>query len=825
MLNTDVFVEQLTQVYGLSNGVKVDRIQPNCEVCVDDILCSTGFEYRIGQQSFFFNLRHNPNLIEDIRRSELIDSNVQEAVWTVLDFLEGRYKVMRSILSRNASDSWYCAVCLALDYACGLDGERDEIEAVSLLDHNIPKLLEDTTGDVKLKAWGLFTFQKLKDLDSDVRKRYLELVTQWDDTNAEYAFEYAATLQLETLEHNKETALHYYRKAAELDKTNAEYAYNYARYIHKYVGDRQASMSYYERAANLSRNAKYAYDYACLLSGSRREQEAFAYYKKAAETLGYGEDFAFPSDAADCAFKYASLLSERGDFDDAFLYYKKAAEWDVYDARYAFRYATLLSERDDNSTALLYYERAAKLDLNNAEYAFRYATIMYECYEDADLALPYYERAAEIDTKNAEYAYKFAMVLENEKYDRDKALLYYKRASELDKDNAEYAYEYGKLLYYDNNLDEAIQVLIRAASLSVINSQEKECYYTTLAEALYYNREIENALVFYEKAATMEEKGGETSYWYAHLLSQRGDNEKAIPFYKKSVELDKENSKYAHECADALKETGRKDESLLYYKLASLLDMDNFEYAVEAANMFLYCGDEDSALSHLGKAADLEDNCEYEYSYKYANLLFKRGERRRALTYFEKAAKQDYDPAMLMTGISYALGYHISDDGEFGADMKTALMWLERSTSDERHAYISYLRGNSMTPDEMIAVHTPGAICKFGISQFWLSKAYFLKGLQARNQLFDDNQAMAHFSTALKECILCNMGLLFSKWPDALSWFYNNHFYSDGKSLMARFYEDVKKNSGEISYYIDLIKAKEAQQKKKSGFLGSLFSK
>ena len=215
MLDTIQFAREMKRVLGLPASHNVDIEKPICKLSTDEVLSPDGFDLRIGQRVFHFNLKQNESLNSFILVSSCILQETKNEVNAVLKFTRGEYKGTRTIFEKGKNRSNYCRVCLGIDYYLGLDGTPTfKKDAISVLQKNETDELAYIK-DRKLRARAVSLIGKF---DEQKRSKYYKLAADIDCENADYSREYASFL----FNKNRRLDAHpYYEHAADLGDIEA----------------------------------------------------------------------------------------------------------------------------------------------------------------------------------------------------------------------------------------------------------------------------------------------------------------------------------------------------------------------------------------------------------------------------------------------------------------------------------------------------------------------------------------------------------------------------------------------------------------------------
>ncbi len=136
MISRAEFVTEIKNALDLPESYKIDITEPICSVTTDEMLDPDGFDWKLGEQVFHFNLRNNSNLIDDFQKSpfaSFIPEKTRDEIIAILNCENNCFKGMRTSLKRGSFTSRLCRYYLALDYFFGKDGDVDEEKSISLL--------------------------------------------------------------------------------------------------------------------------------------------------------------------------------------------------------------------------------------------------------------------------------------------------------------------------------------------------------------------------------------------------------------------------------------------------------------------------------------------------------------------------------------------------------------------------------------------------------------------------------------------------------------------------------------------------------------------
>ena len=114
----------------------VDIKDTVCSVTTDDILNPDGFDLKLGEQVFHFNMRNNPKLTDIVNAISPvggIPNHIYDECFAVLNCENNNYKGFREILEEGSAKSRDCRYYSACDFYSGKDGGVDGNKAFQLL--------------------------------------------------------------------------------------------------------------------------------------------------------------------------------------------------------------------------------------------------------------------------------------------------------------------------------------------------------------------------------------------------------------------------------------------------------------------------------------------------------------------------------------------------------------------------------------------------------------------------------------------------------------------------------------------------------------------
>jgi tetratricopeptide (TPR) repeat protein len=190
----------------------------------------------------------------------------------------------------------------------------------------------------------------------------------------------------------------------------------------------------------------------------------------------------------------------------------------------------------------------------------------------------------------------------------------YKRLASMT-ENEKYYSKAGKILYDLNNIDEAMVYLQRAAGLK---SEEAETY-ANLAGCFVIKNDLSNASLMFEEALKLDSTNAEYFYTLGKIYSKQRNTSKAISNYKRACEFDSIKTDYIFDLVDELEKANLKKEASVYLEKLKMSDSDNPLVLLRASRYQAEDSKIDEAFASISKALKLAPGNK-EIKEKYAEI-------------------------------------------------------------------------------------------------------------------------------------------------------------------------------------------------------------
>lgn len=162
----------------------------------------------------------------------------------------------------------------------------------------------------------------------------------------------------------------------------------------------------------------------------------------------------------------------------------------------------------------------------------------------------------------------------------------------------------GRILYELNNIEDAMIYLQRAASL---NSTDAETY-STLAECYALKSDWSNASLTLENALALDSTNAANFYTLGKIYSKQKNTLKAIENFKKACQFDSIKTDYILDLIDELEKANLRKDASIYLDKLTKTDSDNPLVLLRAAKYQFDENKVDEAFATISKALKLAPN-------------------------------------------------------------------------------------------------------------------------------------------------------------------------------------------------------------------------
>ena len=148
-------------------------------------------------------------------------------------------------------------------------------------------------------------------------------------------------------------------------------------------------------------------------------------------------------------------------------------------------------------------------------------------------------------------------------------------------------------------------------SQSLEQEPNKAVFLYDYALVLQKQRNLNEAIVFYEKALAVDGSLSQAHNNWANILAEQGNMEEAERHYRQVLALRPEDAQTHNNLGVLLKKTGQLQEAVLHYRKAIEYGLENYQVYANLANALLETGDLEEAEACYRKALSFNEKSAY----------------------------------------------------------------------------------------------------------------------------------------------------------------------------------------------------------------------
>lgn len=310
--------------------------------------------------------------------------------------------------------------------------------------------------------------------------------------------------------------------------------------------------------------------------------------------------------------KLSNKFKQERDFDKYFKYVNELQNLKPFSLELYLEKVKVYEELNKYQEAINELRVADKVSPDNKD-IFNNLNRLYFITKDYSKILEIFNSASPAIQGNEKTLESLARALKLLNRNSDAAEVYKRLASMTE--NEKYYSKAGKILYDLNNIDEAMVYLQRAAGLK---SEEAETY-ANLAGCFVIKNDLSNASFNLEEAVNLDSTNAEYFYTLGKIYSKQRNTSKAIENFKKACEFDSIKTDYIFDLVDELEKANSKKEASVYLEKLKMSDSDNPLVLLRASKYQSEDFKIDEAFASISKALKLAPG-KKEIKEKYAEI-------------------------------------------------------------------------------------------------------------------------------------------------------------------------------------------------------------
>ncbi len=461
-------------------------------------------------EAIYFHFRGNLNVETDSLNEALKDySKAIELDLKNIDFLQSRAILYDEHLNKN-------------------DKALDDYKEIIKIDPNNVNAINDI-GNIYLEENKID--EAIEFYENGIKQEEINPLA------AAYCYGNRAAIYAENNDFEK--AISFLNKAITIDSDNADHYYNRALFYRDYYENNQKALEDFNIAIDMDpENVDYLNMRALL----------YYYYLNNNDRAldDYKEILKIDPNNIDAINDIGLIYQEENKIDKAIEFYEngiKQVEINPLSAAYCYsNRADLYARNNDFENAILFYNKAVSLDLENGDHYYNRGLFYRDYYENNQKALEDFNNAINVDPENVDYLYERAILYNEYLNNNDRALEDYEKILKIDPSNVVAINDIGTIYEEENKIEKAIEFYENGIKQKETNPRAAAYCYSNRAFMFAENNDIDNAILFYNEAISLDPENG--NHYYRRGLFYRDyyeNNQKALEDFNSAIEISPED--------------------------------------------------------------------------------------------------------------------------------------------------------------------------------------------------------------------------------------------------------------------------------------------